>query len=88
MKVVKRNVEEGYGQLNVITTEKEILELSTSTKQCIVHFIHKDFKRCKVMSEKLQVSILNYSIFRPSFSLMLKKKVYMPSTSANEVLGN
>ena len=44
-----------HGTYKEIKDEKELMELTTSTKLCVVHFMKPDFNRCRIMDEKLQV---------------------------------
>jgi thioredoxin-like negative regulator of GroEL len=42
-----------HGIYDIITSEKEILKITTSTKFCVVHFFHKEFRRCQIMDKHL-----------------------------------
>ena len=44
---------EGYGTYNQIKDEKNLMEITTSTKNCIVHFYKPDFNRCRIMDGHL-----------------------------------
>ena len=44
----------GCGEYSEATDEKEILKLTTTLPKVIVHFYHKDFKRCKILDYHLQ----------------------------------
>jgi len=44
-----------HGSYVEIATEKEILKTTTSTKLCVVHFFHKEFRRCQIMDKHLSV---------------------------------
>ena len=44
---------EGYGTYNQIKDEKALMEITTSTKNCIVHFYKPDFNRCRIMDGHL-----------------------------------
>jgi hypothetical protein len=44
-----------HGLYTEIATEKEILKITTSTKLCVVHFFHKEFRRCQIMDKHLLV---------------------------------
>ncbi|KAH6579912.1 hypothetical protein BASA61_009898 [Batrachochytrium salamandrivorans] len=56
--------QEKHGRYETVYTEKEILHITTTTDRCIVHFSHKDFRRCQLMDrhmevfEKLKIQIL------------------------------
>ncbi|KAL2913757.1 hypothetical protein HK105_206773 [Polyrhizophydium stewartii] len=42
-----------HGKYETISTEKEILKITTTTPKCLVHFSHKDFRRCQIMDRHL-----------------------------------
>lgn len=42
-----------HGTYQRMTDEKSVLELTTNTKLCVVHFCKDDFERCRVMDQKL-----------------------------------
>lgn len=42
-----------HGIYDIITSEKEVLKITTSTKFCVVHFYHKEFRRCEIMDKHL-----------------------------------
>ena len=44
---------EGYGTYAQMTDEKALMETTTTTKYCIVHFFKPDFNRCRIMDEHL-----------------------------------
>ena len=43
-----------HGTYTEIPTEKEVLKITTSTKRCVVHFYHKEFRRCLIMDKHLK----------------------------------
>ncbi|KAI9661903.1 MAG: hypothetical protein M1821_009143 [Bathelium mastoideum] len=47
--------EQGGGSFLEITEEKELLDITTSTRLCVVHFFKPDFGRCTVMDTKLEL---------------------------------
>eukprot|EP00158_Paraphelidium_tribonemae_P001084 Partr_v1_DN23959_c0_g1_i2_m48920 putative thioredoxin domain-containing protein len=47
-----------HGEYLEVLSEKEILEITTSEKRCVVHFFHNDFRRCQVMDGHLKVHII------------------------------
>ncbi|EPZ31902.1 thioredoxin-like protein [Rozella allomycis CSF55] len=51
---LSRMRENGHGEYFEATNDKEILNITTSTKRVLVHFYHKDFKRCQIMDHHLQ----------------------------------
>ncbi|KAI3639221.1 hypothetical protein MIR68_002751 [Amoeboaphelidium protococcarum] len=44
-----------HGKYLEVQSEKEVFEITTQTKRCIVHFYHQDFPRCQIMDRHLQV---------------------------------
>lgn len=59
MTMAKRNAEEGFGKVQHLDSEKEVLEVTTRSQgkgnYAIVHFSHPDFQRCNIMREKLEI---------------------------------
>ncbi|CAG8446215.1 13564_t:CDS:2 [Acaulospora morrowiae] len=60
MKQLKREMTElqelhqkGHGSYTEISSEKEVIEITTSTKLCVVHYFHKEFRRCQIMDKHL-----------------------------------
>lgn len=49
---------EGYGTYEAIADEKRLLDVTTSTKRCVVHFFRPDFNRCRIMDGHLEVCSL------------------------------
>jgi len=47
--------EAGTGSYREIKDEKEVMEVTTGTKLCVVHFFKPDFGRCGVMDGHLEV---------------------------------
>ncbi|KAH0562992.1 hypothetical protein GP486_002440 [Trichoglossum hirsutum] len=43
-----------YGKYAEVTDEKQLMDITTSTKYCVVHFFHTDFRRCQIMSSHLE----------------------------------
>ncbi|MCJ1458590.1 hypothetical protein MMC28_008963 [Mycoblastus sanguinarius] len=54
LKHSKQQRSEGYGTYARITDEKNLMEITTSTKFCIVHFYKPDFNRCRIMDGHLE----------------------------------
>jgi hypothetical protein len=48
--------EHNHGQYELVKTEKDILTMTTTIKQCVVHFFHKDFRRCQIIDGHLEVT--------------------------------
>lgn len=44
-----------YGKYTEIKDEKQLMDITTSEKLCVVHFMKPDFTRCRVMDQKLEV---------------------------------
>ena len=44
-----------HGTYLEIKDEKELMDITTSTKLCVVHFMKPDFNRCRIMDERLGV---------------------------------
>jgi len=44
----------GHGTYTTIREEKQILDITTSTKLCVVHFLKPDFARCRTMDARLE----------------------------------
>lgn len=47
--------ETSHGTYMEIKDEKQLMDITTSTKLCTVHFMKPDFNRCRIMDEKLAV---------------------------------
>ena len=48
-----------YGTYDLVQTEKAIMDYTTEIPRVLVHFAHRDFKRCRIMDGHLQVGNLN-----------------------------
>ena len=46
-----------HGTYAEIKDEKALMDITTSTKLCVVHFFRPDFNRCRIMDGHLEVSI-------------------------------
>ncbi|KAI9204973.1 thioredoxin-like protein [Polychytrium aggregatum] len=73
MEELKREVERlqemknnAHGTYENITSEKEVLETCTKTKHVIVHFYHKEFRRCQIVDKHLE--ILSRKHFKTKFA--------------------
>lgn len=49
-----------HGQLTEFTDEKEVIRMSANEKRCVIHFYHRDFKRCDIMNKHLEALALKY----------------------------
>ena len=38
-----------HGTYTEVRTEKEVMAVTTSSPLCVVHFYHKEFRRCLIM---------------------------------------
>lgn len=45
-----------HGSYTEIKDEKKLMDITTSTRFCVVHFMKPDFTRCRYMDQKLEVS--------------------------------
>ncbi|KAB2576999.1 Thioredoxin domain-containing protein plp1 [Lasiodiplodia hormozganensis] len=43
-----------HGTYQEIKEEKALMDITTSTKLCVVHFFHADFNRCRIMDNHLE----------------------------------
>lgn len=44
-----------YGTYTLLTSDKEVLDITTGAKFCVVHFMKPDFNRCRIMDQKLEL---------------------------------
>ena len=64
-RVAKRKImmESESGTYKDITDEKEVMDITTKTKHCVIHFYHADFRRCMIVDKHLEVKqIIPYAI--------------------------
>ena len=54
LKISKQLRNEGYGTYARLTDEKALMELTTSTEYCVVHFYKPDFNRCRIMDGHIE----------------------------------
>ncbi|CAG8648769.1 9805_t:CDS:2, partial [Funneliformis mosseae] len=54
-----------HGSYVEIATEKEVLNISTNTKLCVVHFFHKEFRRCQIVDK--HISAIAHRHFKTKF---------------------
>ena len=50
-----------HGVYSEILVEKDFLQTTTKTPFVVVHFYHKDFKRCAIIDKHLAVSTFSLS---------------------------
>ncbi|SCV04113.1 LANO_0G08240g1_1 [Lachancea nothofagi CBS 11611] len=54
MRTIKENVEtEQYGQVTTVTEEREVIRLTASSNQVVIHFALDTFRKCSTMDSKL-----------------------------------
>ncbi|GAA5968706.1 hypothetical protein JCM8115_003689 [Rhodotorula mucilaginosa] len=50
-----RKMQEGdYGRYTEVKIEKDLISRTAKEKRCVVHFFHRDFRRCKIMDGHLE----------------------------------
>ncbi|GAA5992050.1 hypothetical protein JCM10908_000719 [Rhodotorula pacifica] len=50
-----RRMQEGdYGRYIEVKVEKDLIAKTAKEKRCVVHFFHRDFRRCKIMDGHLE----------------------------------
>ncbi|CAO3665144.1 unnamed protein product [Umbelopsis vinacea] len=47
-------LENEHGSFVELSTEKELMKLTTTSRYVVVHFFHKDFRRCDIMDKHLK----------------------------------
>ena len=53
LKASKHLRSQGFGSYDQIKDEKPLMDITTSTKYCVVHFYKPDFNRCRIMDGHL-----------------------------------
>lgn len=48
-------MESEHGIYKDITDEKEVMDITTKAKHCVIHFYHSDFRRCMIVDKHLEV---------------------------------
>ncbi|KAG0072290.1 hypothetical protein BGZ89_007175 [Linnemannia elongata] len=56
----KMMMESESGLYKDITDEKEVMDITTKTKHCVVHFYHSDFRRCMIVDRHLETLAKKY----------------------------
>lgn len=59
-----------HGTYSEVKDEKALMDITTSTKNCIVHFFKPDFNRCRIMDTHLEVG--SFLQMRDDFRLTAK----------------
>ena len=52
-----------HGTYVEIKDEKALMDITTSTKLCVVHFFKPDFNRCRIMDNHLEVSFHSVDMY-------------------------
>lgn len=47
--------ENEHGRVTEITDEKEVVKTSANESRCVIHFYHRDFRRCAIMDKHLEL---------------------------------
>ncbi|KAG8970978.1 hypothetical protein FRB90_010635 [Tulasnella sp. 427] len=47
--------EQEHGRYTEITDEKEVIKTSANEAKCVIHFYHRDFRRCQIMDKHLEL---------------------------------
>ncbi|KDQ64617.1 hypothetical protein JAAARDRAFT_52563 [Jaapia argillacea MUCL 33604] len=53
MERVKQLKDSGHGLYMEIEDEKQVIRISASEPRCVIHFFHRDFRRCQIMDKHL-----------------------------------
>lgn len=53
LKTAKQQHSAGFGTQTHLRDEKALMEITTSSKHCVVHFYKEDFNRCRIMDGHL-----------------------------------
>ncbi|CAH1762633.1 17181_t:CDS:2 [Entrophospora sp. SA101] len=67
MEKLKEMRQNDHGSYVEIDNEKEILKITTSTNLCVVHFFHKDFRRCQIMDKHLKTKFVKINVENSPF---------------------
>ena len=49
-----------FGSYETINDEKKLMLMTTSTNSMVIHFAHKDFKRCRIMDQHMEILAKTY----------------------------
>jgi len=84
----RRLRENDHGTYVEIKDEKALMDITTSTKLCVVHFFKPDFNRCRIMDNHLEVScriecvlLADPFLFHTYFSLSASELNFNPDIS-------
>lgn len=53
--LAKQMRDSGHGIYEEIKDEKALMDITTSTRLCVIHFFSPDFNRCRIMDSRLEV---------------------------------
>ncbi|GAA5857096.1 hypothetical protein JCM8547_007956 [Rhodosporidiobolus lusitaniae] len=54
MEAAERSRTSGYGKYTEYKVEKDLITTTAKAKRSVVHFFHRDFRRCKIMDSHLE----------------------------------
>ncbi|GAA5826983.1 hypothetical protein JCM11251_002193 [Rhodosporidiobolus azoricus] len=54
VEAAQRQQRTGYGKYSEYRVEKELIQTTAKAKRSVVHFFHRDFRRCKIMDSHLE----------------------------------
>ncbi|BGP12633.1 hypothetical protein JCM10213v2_000550 [Rhodosporidiobolus nylandii] len=54
VEAAQRRQESGYGRYTEFKAEKDLISTTAKAKRSVVHFFHRDFRRCKIMDSHLE----------------------------------
>lgn len=52
---LKAMKQDSFGLLTEPSTEKQVIDTTTKSKFCVLHFYHNDFRRCNIINRHLEV---------------------------------
>ena len=53
-----------FGSYETINEEKKLMLMTTTTKTMVIHFAHKNFKRCRIMDQHMEILARKYPTTR------------------------
>jgi hypothetical protein len=70
---VQEQASSNAGVYQLVDTEKQVMDVTTSHPKVVVHFAHRDFKRCRIMDKHLQVFLLRGFYWFPSICFQRRR---------------
>lgn len=55
MELLAEMKQNNHGTYETVAHEKDLMGITTSIKHVVVHFFHKDFRRCMIIDKHLDV---------------------------------